>query len=736
MKRGKSLYGITCLFVSIVIFFGMCQIVAAENTGASTDDSLISSSHRELDVVLVIDNSWDTWEQQEIRNDVMTAASYAVVRTKVRGGCVCFADRMCKKYTLKEIKNEEEYRQIAGTYFSVKDKDSSNMNVNIGAGLKTALELFEEQNSDRKKAVILLSADVNKSFYSINRESYEKGADQSTADQVKALRKNNVELYCISLNGQNNKDYLTKLVNYFDDTNVFDDRLVCLNPENTDDFCSEMTKMFYSLRENVIYTMPKLDSDYSCSFELPKIPVSRLQVYVRGNNVENNALFVNLSGSNKTGEILRWNSRQTYFRTVENPSSDMGWFLQISSSDKRNLRNMTVILAYDIDMTANIRLEHEGEVLKGQNVKLDCFFRDRNGQTVEPDSQAEVTAEVSFFDSSRTSVFYPVILEKTNDGRLNGEFSAGEFGKIVVGIHIGYDSKNTGVDYWVDTKCEIVPHAPQILKPYVNPDIQPEKITADSKTFYRFVIPLSEYVTDVDSPLSELIVADVNQYDKNSPVTVYIQNDNLFFETEQCVALDCGILLADETNNTSEFRVQGTITNPEKQKIILLVIIATAVILLGVSVLLARRFYLKWQNNRRLRREWDDFCREQKVPEFLKNKLLQENAHDIGGLLERYENMKFECSIVVTKGGKVFSKDKRDGWFVPFDEFLYVRGRTTAADYFGKNTDILFLADKSSNNSPCIRVIEKDKQCQIDMGREETFESASLGMLRIEAQTH
>ena len=288
------------------------------------------------------------------------------------------------------------------------------------------------------------------------------------------------------------------------------------------------------------------------------------------------------------------------------------------------------------------------------------------------------------------------------------------------------------IQVWI--KCEIVPHAPQILKPYVNPDIQPEKITADFKTFYRFVIPLSEYVTDVDSPLSELVVADVNQYDKNSPVTVYIQNDNLFFETEQCVALDCGIVLADETNNTSEFRVQGTITNPEKQKIILLVIIAAAVILLGVSVLLARRFYLKWQNNRRLRREWDDFCREQKVPEFLKNKLLQENAHDIGGLLERYKEMKFGCSIVVKKDGRVFSKDKRDGWFVPFDEFLYVRDKTTAAEYFGKNTGILFLADQTLDDRPCIRVIEKDKQFRIDINTGGTFESASLGTLEIKAQ--
>ena len=108
-------------------------------------------------------------------------------------------------------------------YLDFTEQDINNMYTNIGRGLEKGIELFENQDENRRRIVIVLSDGINDGK-GTTPYSYQQEADALTEQQTQILRDKNIELYCVAIDGggQTDEDYLRQMVNYFDITNTYD----------------------------------------------------------------------------------------------------------------------------------------------------------------------------------------------------------------------------------------------------------------------------------------------------------------------------------------------------------------------------------------------------------------------------------------------------------------------------------------------------------------------------------
>ena len=584
----KKIKSVIILYLCIiVVVFGCMNPVYAIDPQKNFQD-------KEMDIVFLVDNSQTMWEKHFdnrqkddpllLRNNAMRVAVNVIVGSDARVGFVYFADTAYKTYDLQYVRNEIEYRDICRKYLDVADSYPTNVNTNIDEGLNSAIDRFDEI-SDRKKVIVLFS----------------DGIDDISSDIVDNLLENDIELHCISINGEDEK--LRQLVNYQQDSHEYDDRLTSVTPENLNALYDKFTEKFFGLRGDVRYEKVELDSDYSYSFSVPELAVSKFRLYIRGTDIsaELNKVsdyFVQKADSENWNEF-----DHCTFMTVKNPGKSQ-YSLKLSSPEKENLNNVTVILAYYTDLRADVVIEPTEDVgiIRGHGNRLKIRFFDGDEKAITIDSKAVVTACADILKENQTIVSKEIpVSEKSGQYCISDIFTFDDFGDVRIRVNVSF-GRNIGIDYSfdifdtsdaIDTKIKIIPHPPETIRKYSSDTISAEKIQDGSQTKFLFTIPLEEYIRDIDSSLAEMKVSDFDNYSDNNHFTAYVKNERLVIEADTDGIINGFVELKDESGKTTKLDIEGSIKNMGDKNAFWIVILLIAVF--GVLVFLIL-LYMKKKN--------------------------------------------------------------------------------------------------------------------------------------------
>lgn len=520
------------------------------------------------DIVFVIDNSKSIWKQQEERDQALRTIANLGVGSDVRIGSVYFADHVYKTFSLTSLKNEKNHANIVKRGLSFNKRDKKNIDTNIGNGLQAGLKLFEDQGTERKKIIILVSDGINENL--AQQASYKRNANKKTNKYVKKIKKQGIDLYCVFIEKERaKKQYLKNLVASAAQTKIeADERFVVVKKSDMNQLSSTFSKVFYSLQGNMKYKEITMDSDGRYSFYIPNLNVYRLEIFLDNKRSGIKADLKREDGK-KVKKTYKIDDGSIFF-TVKNPQSGE-WIIDVDGNDV----NSTVgTIAYYAAIFANSSLE--GEPYKGQSVKIKTSFADKKGKAISLDQGASVIADVTIKNKKGKIVQEEKNISMNIDGNiaLSDAFELKAQGMLSCSLTITYQDF-IHMSYHIIDKLAIDPVAPSAMDIAMQ-TFESVSITTkdDEDEKEQFIIDLRDYITDIDSDITkDMIFKEIQNLYEENPITVNLnQGDVIEKGMLTCVAdkrdkVQFILTVADEMGFPVSVKVSGILKNQEQTRI-------------------------------------------------------------------------------------------------------------------------------------------------------------------------
>lgn len=569
------------------------KAAAAESADEYRDVELIHPDNRSLtgyDIVFVIDNSSSIWKQQEIRDAALRTVADLAVGSDVRIGAVYFADHVCSTYKLTSVEDEASYHDVITNGLHMSQKDETNRDTNIGEGLKAGLQLFEDQDTSRERVMILLSDGINENL--AQSQAYRDRANAETREQVSIIKEKGYPLYCAFIEkSYGDEEYLRTLVNYFDDTDAYDSRLVKVSDADINMLADCMAGIFYDLNGGMKYKKLNLDSKGNDTFYIPALNVTELQIYL--NNYDGiSSELLDPDGNSVSG----WSEGNSSFYTVENPSVG-NWQLSVDSDSP-----VTGTIAYYTDIC--LRSGITGDVMKGKKVQLESSFYDSGDREIALDPSAQVSMDFSISEADSGSILSEkngIPLELTDQTAVSDFFAIDAAGRIGCRIHITYD-EFIDLTYTVQKDREIHTFAPS-AKDY-NGSFLGLIPSFPEGSGMQASLKLKNYVEDPDGEPDEITVTGVvlNNTTHNAEIQIRDGKLNIFTEDGRIFPafIEGTITLADRDNQTAEMSFKGYVINMTN---VLMIAIVMAILLFGGAYLALRA----WKKRKALIKIYDGY---------------------------------------------------------------------------------------------------------------------------------
>lgn len=404
-RKGFWFWSLLFCILMTVNFSGFCEVRAEKADGeeAVAPDNIADEGY---DVALCIDNSKNIWSQQDLRDQAVRSICNLAVGSDIRVGGVYFGNSVYKSLGLTSMEAKDGSLEVLQDFLNETEKDQGNQNGNIAAGLEGAHQLFEDQDASRNRIIILFTSGISEEE---NRDNIRK--------QTELIEKENIPIYCVYLQSHgDDEEYLREMVDYFRTENSFDeDRFKKITEDQIDELSRQFSEIFYAMQNDMRYRTVSVDSIGKMSFYVPALGVEKLQVFLDG-NVEYEAVLD--SPTDKQEDALLWTDGKSAYITVNDPTVG-DWALDITGENKELVKGS---IAYYTYMSA------KAEVKESDGVQiLQVRFYDRDGNLVEVNPGAEITAEILFegdepgnkeillSPKGETWESAPLILEKTGD---------------------------------------------------------------------------------------------------------------------------------------------------------------------------------------------------------------------------------------------------------------------------------------------------------------------------------
>lgn len=432
MKKRRRLCFWSLLFCFMVAMgpLGICAADGESTENADMEEILPPDniSSKGYDVALCIDNSRSMWEQQELRDQAVRSICNLAIGGNIRIGGVYFGDTVYKSLGLTSMEEQEGSLEVLQSFLNETQKGEENQNGNIAAGLEAAKGLFEDQDASRNRIIILFTSGVSTGE---NREDIR--------EQAEILEQEQIPLYCVYLqSGRDDEEYIREMVNYFQEDNAFDEeRFKKVTESQSDELSREFSEIFYAMQNDMKYRDVSVDSMGKMSFYVPSLGVEKLQVFLDG-TVECEAVLD--SPTDEPEDVFLWTDGKSAFVTVNNPTVG-DWTLDIIGENRELVKGSIAYYAY---LSAEINLDTQGE-----EQILRVKFYDRDGESVEVNPGAEITAEILFEGdepgykriplSSETEEWTSdgLLLEKTGDCQIEVNVQYEDF------INLSYSTEET-----------------------------------------------------------------------------------------------------------------------------------------------------------------------------------------------------------------------------------------------------------------------------------------------------
>ncbi|MCI6732714.1 MAG: VWA domain-containing protein [Lachnospiraceae bacterium] len=573
------------------------------------------------DIVFVVDNSGSLWNQQEIRDRALHTVADLAVGSDVRIGAVYFGDRVYATCKLTSVKDEASYKDVINQGLTMTEKDESNRNTNIGEGLKAGLTLFEDQDTSRERIIILLSDGINENL--AQNPAYKKAADEETTRQVARIREKGYPIYCAFIEKDYaDREYLRKLVNYFEDSAELDDRLVTVSDSDIHKLADCMAEIFYKLNGGMKYKKLSLDSNGNYSFFIPDIHITQLQIYLNNSDQITSSLT-----DSKGKQVEGWSEGDSSFYTVENPDSGE-WKLEVSGGKD----GITGTIAYYTDVCVKTSLT--GKICRGGSGVFTAEFFDGNGTPISLEKGAQVTADLVISDSATGEILQETrdLPMNVKDGKAVSEkVDITAVGNVTAGLHIGYD-EYIALNYTVLRNSAVTPVAP-IAEDYHGKWFGLIPAVSEEGRM-QFTLNLSSCISDPDSDPSDFAVPGTAAFTGDNPMEAEIRDGKLVITTEKGqwkpAAVEGKVTLRDQDGLTAELNIEGCVINRMliySAAFLVIVLIGFAV---GVFVIGGKKrkqmlesvqnylndFTVQLNLARDLKEKFSDLCKENQIDEY------------------------------------------------------------------------------------------------------------------------
>ena len=308
------------------------------------------------------------------------------------------------------------------------------------------------------------------------------------------------------------------------------------------------------------YQTVSLDEEGKYVFVIPKLNVTRLQTYAKGNHIK----ITVTSPSAKEIQSNSWVDGFNVFLRVDNPTAGE-WTLKIEGDNKKDVKNTKVTMAYYTELTVSGKLTdsdgNSGTLKKNTPCILTADLSDNNGNPYFPDEGAEIKADLYFNDitNGKRSLYKSLILTQENGKRTSDTFSFDSYGTVDAEIHVLYDDY-IDIEGMSENIAQIKAEAPYLIQNYQQKVIWTK--TENGKSV--FTVDIGEFIQDKDSDINELTVDRVTYYDAGNRFAEmpYIENGKLKCTVEKLFGkTESTIVFKDSTNLTVSLKVEGFTVN-------------------------------------------------------------------------------------------------------------------------------------------------------------------------------
>lgn len=579
--KWKRLTAVVLLAVMIVFGGGNAYAAEANGESAATSEQMVKPSNLNTegyDVVILADNSGSVWSQQGERDKALRGIANLAVGSDIRIGAVYFGETTYKKLGLTSMEEKDSSTKVLD-FLNLTEKNENNRGTNIGNAMEEAQTLFEDQNANRQKIIILFSDGINENL--AQSSSFKEAADRKTREQAEILEKKQIPIYCVYLQkNRDDEDYLKQLVNYFNENNDYaDERFKKVTDDQIDILSEQFAQTFYSMQNDMKYREISIDSSGTMNFYIPELGVRRMQIYLKNDK----AYEVLLSGpSENSGEAQTWGDNGNVYITVDEPEAG-DWTLEITG-DGADTVTGTLACYTDISAAASIsgEVDENGNIYRNRPEKINVSFYDEDGSEFQPDEAAVVSGTVTLQNNAGESVTQDVKFDSKENGYESAGFQLEDYGTYFYQVSISYED-------FIDLRYDFEGGTVQGMAPlvYDQDGTFEGRETEDGETF---TFDTADLYSDPDG--EKITITGVTQLNEENPVISFEEKEGFLTVTAQDTGdVNFVINIEDESGNTAQVEIKGKVMDVVTERIItgLLIFLLIAVLAAIASLLIYRR---------------------------------------------------------------------------------------------------------------------------------------------------
>lgn len=583
--KWKRLTAVVLLAVMIVFGGGNAYAAEANGESAATSEQMVKPSNLNTegyDVVILADNSGSVWSQQGERDKALRGIANLAVGSDIRIGAVYFGETTYKKLGLTSMEEKDSSTKVLD-FLNLTEKNENNRGTNIGNAMEEAQTLFEDQNANRQKIIILFSDGINENL--AQSSSFKEAADRKTREQAEILEKKQIPIYCVYLQkNRDDEDYLKQLVNYFNENNDYaDERFKKVTDDQIDILSEQFAQTFYSMQNDMKYREISIDSSGTMNFYIPELGVRRMQIYLKNDK----AYEVLLSGpSENSGEAQTWGDNGNVYITVDEPEAG-DWTLEITG-DGADTVTGTLACYTDISAAASIsgEVDENGNIYRNRPEKINVSFYDEDGSEFQPDEAAVVSGTVTLQNNAGESVTQDVKFDSKENGYESAGFQLEDYGTYFYQVSISYED-------FIDLRYDFEGGTVQGMAPlvYDQDGTFEGRETEDGETF---TFDTADLYSDPDG--EKITITGVTQLNEENPVISFEEKEGFLTVTAQDTGdVNFVINIEDESGNTAQVEIKGKVMDVVTERIItgLLIFLLIAVLAAIVSLLIYRNIMKK-----------------------------------------------------------------------------------------------------------------------------------------------
>lgn len=603
MRKMKWKRLMTAVLLVVMIVSGGRQSYAAEENGESvaTSGQMVKPSNLNTegyDVVLLADNSGSVWSQQGERDKALRGIANLAVGSDIRIGAVYFGETTYKKLGLTSMEEKDSSTKVLD-FLNLTEKNENNRGTNIGNALEEAQTLFEDQNANRQRIIILFSDGINENL--AQSSSFKEAADGKTREQAQSLEQKQIPIYCVYLQkNRDDEDYLKQLVNYFNEDNDYaDERFKKVTDDQIDILSEQFAQTFYSMQNDMKYREISIDSSGTMNFYIPELGVRRMQIYLKNDK----AYEVLLSGpSEDSGEAQTWGDNGNVYITVDEPETG-DWTLEITG-DGADTVTGTLACYTNISAVASIsgEVDENGNIYRNRPEKINVSFYDEDGSEFQPDESAVVSGTLTLQNNDGENITQDVEFSSKENGYESAGFQLEDYGTYSYQVSLSYaDFINLRYDFEGGTVQGMAPLV------YNQEGTFEGRETEDGEAF---TFDTADLYSDPDG--EKITITGVTQLNEENPVISVEEKEGfLTVTTKDTGDVNFVINIEDESGNTAQVEIKGKVMDVVTVRVItgLLIFLLIAVLAAIASLLIYRRAMKKEVEEalKKMRKAFDSF---------------------------------------------------------------------------------------------------------------------------------